>query len=221
MVTLHPVTTLPGKKTPYIFPVRLLKLLEGHYKFSPESSLGYITQVFSAFLLQLAFEIPTHMESMRCLAFKGSRLCNQINFNVNHDQWKKVFLEKHEMGLIESENSSQLQCSVCPECHLFLHIHMSKIVFFFFFSLIKVVQDTVRCAVLQLGLRLNMESSKSEQQFVWFWVVKHRSQNRQLFLASANSLMYNCIDHTGEQGPLCRWFGHERTQCDSRYLFFI
>lgn len=45
---------------------------------------------------------------MGCLAFKGSRSTDQIKFDVDYDQFKNVFLEKHGMGFIDTGNSSQL-----------------------------------------------------------------------------------------------------------------
>jgi len=33
---------------------------------------------------------------------------DQINFNVDHDQFKNIFLEKHEMKFVNAGNSSQL-----------------------------------------------------------------------------------------------------------------
>lgn len=44
---------------------------------------------------------------MGCLAFYGSRSTDQINFNVDHDQFKNVFPNKHGTGFTDPGNSFQ------------------------------------------------------------------------------------------------------------------
>lgn len=83
---------------------------------------------------------------MGCLAFKGSRSTDQINFNVDQDQFKNVFLEKHGMGFIDPGNSFQLHAQ-CGQNFIPGSWPSSCQHLYFFFFLIKIVQDTVRCVV--------------------------------------------------------------------------